>query len=70
MARPERFELPTTAFEAQYSIQLSYGRMGTQCSREVNILKPRESESPPLPADSPRAYRLERNAVWESSSLA
>jgi hypothetical protein len=26
MARPERFELPTTAFEAQYSIQLSYGR--------------------------------------------
>jgi hypothetical protein len=26
VARPERFELPTTAFEAQYSIQLSYGR--------------------------------------------
>ena len=26
LARPERFELPTTAFEAQYSIQLSYGR--------------------------------------------
>jgi hypothetical protein len=26
MARPERLELPTTAFEAQYSIQLSYGR--------------------------------------------
>src|SRR4051794_39205835 len=26
MARPERFELPTTAFEARYSIQLSYGR--------------------------------------------
>ena len=26
MARPERFELPTTWFEARYSIQLSYGR--------------------------------------------
>ena len=28
MARPERFELPTTWFEAKYSIQLSYGRVG------------------------------------------
>jgi hypothetical protein len=27
MARPERFELPTTWFEARYSIQLSYGRL-------------------------------------------
>tara|TARA_Y100001960_G_scaffold84541_1_gene90308 strand:+ start:967 stop:1194 length:228 start_codon:yes stop_codon:yes gene_type:complete len=27
MARPERFELPTTWFEARYSIQLSYGRV-------------------------------------------
>jgi hypothetical protein len=27
LARPERFELPTTWFEAKYSIQLSYGRM-------------------------------------------
>ena len=26
-ARPERFELPTTRFEAEYSIQLSYGRL-------------------------------------------
>src|SRR6185312_1354735 len=30
MARPERFELPTTKFVAWYSIQLSYGRVGTQ----------------------------------------
>jgi hypothetical protein len=29
MARPERFELPTTWFEAKCSIQLSYGRVGT-----------------------------------------
>ena len=27
LARPERFELPTTKFVAWYSIQLSYGRM-------------------------------------------
>ena len=27
MARPERFELPTNRFEADYSIQLSYGRV-------------------------------------------
>lgn len=26
MARPERFELPTARFAAEYSIQLSYGR--------------------------------------------
>ena len=26
MARPERFELPTTWFVARYSVQLSYGR--------------------------------------------
>ena len=27
VARPERFELPTTWFVARYSIQLSYGRV-------------------------------------------
>ncbi len=27
MARPERFELPTSWFVAKYSIQLSYGRL-------------------------------------------
>lgn len=27
LARPERFELPTNWFEANYSIQLSYGRI-------------------------------------------
>ena len=30
MARPERFELPTTKFVAWYSIQLSYGRVEPQ----------------------------------------
>jgi hypothetical protein len=28
MARPRRFERPTPAFGGQYSIQLSYGRLG------------------------------------------
>ena len=27
LVRPERFELPTTRFEAECSIQLSYGRV-------------------------------------------
>jgi hypothetical protein len=30
MARPERFELPTTWFVARYSIQLSYGRLANR----------------------------------------
>ena len=33
MARPERFELPTTWFEAKCSIQLSYGREVRDSSR-------------------------------------
>ncbi len=33
MARPERFELPTTWFVARYSIQLSYGRKETCLGR-------------------------------------
>jgi hypothetical protein len=32
LARPERFELPTTWFEARCSIQLSYGRVGGKFS--------------------------------------
>jgi hypothetical protein len=35
MARPERFELPTTKFVAWYSIQLSYGRMERAIMRIV-----------------------------------
>ena len=38
MARPERFELPTTKFVAWCSIQLSYGRMGKLCS-EPQIIR-------------------------------
>jgi hypothetical protein len=39
MARPERFELPTTWFEARYSIQLSYGRFieGAEYTLSHNI---------------------------------
>ncbi len=35
LARPERLELPTTWFEARYSIQLSYGRIGHSVYLEV-----------------------------------
>ncbi len=43
MARPERFELPTTKFVAWYSIQLSYGRidMPSLAKRSIiNKLRP------------------------------
>ncbi len=38
MARPERFELPTARFVAEYSIQLSYGRIDC-CSRLKPLLR-------------------------------
>ncbi len=38
VARPERFELPTTKFVAWYSIQLSYGRAETVPATRPNIL--------------------------------
>ena len=34
MVPPERFELPTNRFEADYSIQLSYGGVGGSTSRQ------------------------------------
>ena len=42
LARPERFELPTTKFVAWYSIQLSYGRvepiiLHRQCARAAAL---------------------------------
>ena len=43
MARPERFELPTARFVAEYSIQLSYGRFvrfgsGLKAGRDRSIM--------------------------------
>jgi hypothetical protein len=37
MARPERFELPTTKFVAWYSIQLSYGRRAAHYLDAIRI---------------------------------
>ena len=34
MVPPERFELPTNRFEADYSIQLSYGGVGGSTTRQ------------------------------------
>ena len=35
LARPERFELPTARFVAEYSIQLSYGRVVLLLNRKA-----------------------------------
>ena len=60
LARPERFELPTTKFVAWYSIQLSYGREEAELySVCVRCLKPvmpenKKSSQMPLPFVTPR----------------
>ena len=38
MVRPERFELPTNRFEADYSIQLSYGGVAGSKARQIDGL--------------------------------
>ena len=42
MARPERFELPTSWFVARHSIQLSYGRAVENLIRRAEIRQPPE----------------------------
>ena len=62
MARPERFELPTTAFEARYSIQLSYGRAQiAHFTRIARVLTAGHDRVTPLFSEEPRrSQRLDR----------
>src|SRR3569833_2075610 len=55
MARPERFELPTTKFVAWYSIQLSYGRVMLRWMRIIRITSRRVNNS--IENDGPVAIR-------------
>ncbi len=61
MARPERFELPTTKFVAWYSIQLSYGRVEltimTPLVAVVNALLMISAAEALLPEHAPRPWR-------------
>jgi hypothetical protein len=71
MARPRRFERPTTAFGGRYSIQLSYGRAGCFCADvagPIRLAARRSSASlPDLPgfaSGSTRAVALGSGAWW------
>src|SRR5687767_1821358 len=55
MARPERFELPTTKFVAWYSIQLSYGRVKPLIIRGARRTRQQWQRLPRLPAPRSRA---------------
>ena len=61
MARPERFELPTTKFVAWYSIQLSYGRALKTVPRRPELrslpLRAVESSAKARDYSDPRALR-------------
>jgi hypothetical protein len=60
LARPERFELPTTKFVAWYSIQLSYGRVKPliiRGGRRTRQLLPRSARTAGLVATSPAVRR-------------
>ena len=61
MARPERFELPTTKFVAWYSIQLSYGRVILQRMRIIRFV----SRS----VKNPQAKMAEREGFEPSMEL-
>ncbi len=45
MVRPERFELPTNRFEADYSIQLSYGRLISGYTTWLKLFYPRKKKA-------------------------
>ena len=49
MARPERFELPTTWFVARYSIQLSYGRADFEGAHPITMDFPAANKDKPNP---------------------
>ena len=63
LARPDGFEPPTTAFEAQYSIQLSYGR--ARLKQEAVRLKPDPQETKSRAEARPTGIRspLARGAI-------
>jgi hypothetical protein len=65
MARPERFELPTTWFEAKYSIQLSYGRVGPHSS---GIREP--TPSPYASETAPSRQKYSAEPVFGRPNLA
>ena len=58
LARPERFELPTTWFEARYSIQLSYGRIVWYYVSRVSVVH--TSSATRCRYSSPRSARRAR----------
>src|SRR5690606_7426836 len=71
LARPERFELPTTWFEARYSIQLSYGRVAAAAEHDLGGAAGGDGRErqPHDPRASPRRPRNRTSSsTWHATS--
>ena len=69
-ARPERFELPTTWFEAKYSIQLSYGRILSSLAESSSDRVAESAASPVAVTSEMRCVRKRRSGSSFAPSSA
>ena len=68
LARPERFELPTTKFVAWYSIQLSYGRVEPTIVQHRGGTRPAARKGRDYSKRATRRQSLPRSCRFRSST--